>query len=76
MMKKEQLETLVLVVDLDKSQNNIKQMADLANHAGVRLRPHVKTQKKLCIAHKQLEAGAKRITVAKLNEATCRIFPF
>ena len=68
-MEKKQLETPVLVVDLDKLENNIKKMADLSRQAGVRLRPHVKTHKTPAIAHKQLEAGAKGITVAKLGEA-------
>jgi len=44
-------------------------MQALANHAGVRLRPHSKTQKIPVIALMQIDAGAVGICCAKLGEA-------
>jgi D-serine deaminase-like pyridoxal phosphate-dependent protein len=48
---------------------NINRMQALAQHAGVRLRPHSKTHKSPVIARMQLEAGAVGICCAKLGEA-------
>jgi D-serine deaminase-like pyridoxal phosphate-dependent protein len=44
-MKKALLETPELVIDLDKLDNNIQRVADIAGKSGVKLRPHVKTHK-------------------------------
>lgn len=63
------LDTPSLVLDLDKMEANIKEMADIARDAGVKLRPHIKTHKSPYIAKLQLESGASGITVAKLGEA-------
>ncbi len=68
-MKKNDLPTPCLVVDFDKLQHNIDDMAQRANRAGVALRPHIKTHKTPAIAHLQLRAGAIGITCAKLGEA-------
>jgi len=63
------LDTPALVLDLDKMEANIKEMADIARDAGVKLRPHIKTHKSPYIAKLQLKSGASGITVAKLGEA-------
>ena len=68
-MKKHDVDTPVAVVDLDKMDRNIAEMADIMREAGVKLRPHTKTHKSPAIAHRQLKAGAVGITVAKLGEA-------
>jgi len=68
-MHVDDLDTPVAVVDLDKLELNIREMASLTREAGVRLRPHVKTHKVPAIAHMQLREGAAGITVAKLGEA-------
>jgi len=68
-MHKTELDTPVVLVDLDQMEANIQDMADFARSAGVKLRPHVKTHKIPEIAHKQLRAGAKGVTVAKIGEA-------
>ncbi|MBP1931321.1 alanine racemase [Ammoniphilus resinae] len=65
----EHIDTPALVVDLEKMERNIENMANKAREAGVRLRPHVKTHKSPHIALKQMEMGASGITVAKLGEA-------
>jgi D-serine deaminase-like pyridoxal phosphate-dependent protein len=61
--------TPYLLIDAAKMERNILKMAEVAGRNGVALRPHVKTHKIPDIAKKQLEAGAKGITVAKLSEA-------
>lgn len=63
------LDTPVPLVDLPKMERNIRRMADFARQAGVHMRPHVKTHKIPALAHAQLAAGARGITVAKLGEA-------
>lgn len=68
-MKKYEIPTPALVVDLDKLQRNINEMAERARKAGVKLRPHIKSHKTPIIAHMQLRAGAIGITCAKLGEA-------
>jgi hypothetical protein len=67
-MKKALLETPELVIDLDKLDNNIQRVADIAEKSGVKLRPHVKTHKIPAIAHKKLDAGVQGMTVTKLGE--------
>ncbi|MFW6151264.1 MAG: alanine racemase [Chloroflexota bacterium] len=62
-------DTPSLLVDLDKMEANLKEMADVAADAGVALRPHVKTHKSPGLARLQLDYGAAGITVAKIGEA-------
>lgn len=62
-------DTPCLLVDIDRLDNNIRKMADLARKNNVALRPHIKTHKSVEIARMQLAAGAQGITVAKISEA-------
>jgi len=63
------VDTPALLVDLDRLERNITEMADAARAAGVDLRPHFKTHKSVAIARRQMAAGAVGLTVAKLDEA-------
>jgi 3-hydroxy-D-aspartate aldolase len=63
------LNTPVLVVDLDLLDRNIAAMQALATAAGVALRPHAKTHKSVDIARRQLAAGAVGQCCAKIGEA-------
>ncbi|HET6781755.1 MAG TPA: alanine racemase [bacterium] len=63
------LDTPILLVDLPRMERNIHTMAAFARDAGVELRPHVKTHKIPALAHLQLAAGARGVTVAKVGEA-------
>ncbi len=63
------LETPALIIDLDRLEYNIAEMANLCQRSGVALRPHAKTHKSLEIARLQQDHGAVGITVAKLSEA-------
>ena len=64
-----QIDTPALLIDEAQLNINIRSMQDLAIKHGVNLRPHFKTHKSCAIAHKQIKAGAKGITVAKTGEA-------
>lgn len=64
-----ELNTPVLVIDLDALDRNIDTMARFAAEHGLALRPHAKTHKSVDIARRQIEAGAVGLCCAKLGEA-------
>jgi D-serine deaminase-like pyridoxal phosphate-dependent protein len=68
-MKKHEIPTPALVVDIDKLRHNIDDMAERARAGGMALRPHIKTHKTPVISHMQVKAGAVGIVCAKLGEA-------
>ena len=68
-LKKGQLDTPILWVDLDSLEKNIASLAAHFEAAGVQWRPHVKGIKVPAIAHRLIAAGAIGITCAKLSEA-------
>ncbi len=65
----EDLETPVLVVDLDRMEANIRFVQAYCERLGIRNRIHIKTHKIPQIAARQVAAGATGITVQKLGEA-------
>jgi D-serine deaminase-like pyridoxal phosphate-dependent protein len=68
-LSKADLPTPALVVDIDKLESNVTQMAAYAKQAGVSLRPHAKTHKVPEIARRQVAAGAIGICCATIREA-------
>lgn len=68
-MPREEIDTPVLLVELEDLEYNIEKMAAHFRDANKYLRPHSKSHKTPAIAHKQLAAGAIGITCAKLGEA-------
>ncbi len=68
-MHKQELDTPVLLVDLDRVERNVAEMAAFFRGHGVGWRPHTKGQKVPEIARMEIEAGALGITCAKLGEA-------
>lgn len=69
-LKKHELDTPSLLVDLDVVEKNIQKMAEYCKARGINLRPHAKIYKAAPVfAWKQIQAGAVGITVAKLSEA-------
>ncbi|MFQ6114100.1 MAG: alanine racemase, partial [bacterium] len=64
-----ELDTPALLVDLDRLEANISNMAEFAESQKVNLRPHTKTHKCPEIAKMQLKAGAVGIACAKVGEA-------
>jgi len=63
------LDTPALVLDLDVVEANIARTVEIAQAAGARLRPHIKTHRMLAVAQLQIEAGAQGICCAKSGEA-------
>jgi D-serine deaminase-like pyridoxal phosphate-dependent protein len=63
------LNTPVLVIELDALTRNIDRMAAFAAAHGLKLRPHAKTHKSPEIARRQAAAGAVGACCAKLGEA-------
>ena len=63
------LPTPQVLVDRQRLLTNIDRVQQLANSAGVALRPHAKTHKSPVIAQWQLDRGAAGICCAKLGEA-------
>jgi len=64
-----ELDTPAILLDMDKFEANISRMAHMTTQAGLKLRPHSKIHRSTYVAHKQIEAGACGIGVAKLSEA-------
>jgi D-serine deaminase-like pyridoxal phosphate-dependent protein len=67
------LDTPVLLVDLDVLEHNIRTMADFFRDKAVDLRPHVKSHKMPAIARLQVAAGAPGVCAAKLGEAEAMV---
>ena len=63
------LPTPQVLVDRQRLLRNISRVQDLANAAGISLRPHAKTHKSPAIARWQIERGAAGICCAKVGEA-------
>ncbi len=63
------LPTPQVLVDRSRLFSNIDRVQQLANSAGVTLRPHAKTHKSPVIAKWQIEKGAVGICCAKVGEA-------
>jgi D-serine deaminase-like pyridoxal phosphate-dependent protein len=68
-MKRENIDTPALLIDLDAMEYNIATMAAYFAERDADLRPHFKTPKCVEIARRQVEAGAIGITCAKVGEA-------
>jgi D-serine deaminase-like pyridoxal phosphate-dependent protein len=67
--QKQDLDTPILCIDLDRMESNIGKMADCCREHGVQWRPHEKCHKTPAIALKEIEAGAIGVTCAKVSEA-------
>jgi D-serine deaminase-like pyridoxal phosphate-dependent protein len=64
-----ELPTPQVLIDRQRAMSNIERVQQLANSAGVRLRPHAKTHKSPIVARWQIERGAVGICCAKIGEA-------
>jgi len=63
------LDTPVLILDLDGLEDNLDRYQRYFDTHGISLRPHIKSHKCLAIAHMQMRRGAIGITCQKLGEA-------
>ena len=64
-----ELPTPQVLIDHARAMRNIDRAQQLADAAGVRLRPHAKTHKSPIVATWQIERGAIGVCCAKLGEA-------
>ncbi len=64
-----ELDTPVVLIDLDRVETNLKRAQDFASSHGLKLRPHIKTHKLPQFAKRQMELGATGITCQKIGEA-------
>jgi D-serine deaminase-like pyridoxal phosphate-dependent protein len=62
-------DTPCLIVDLQVVAQNISRFQSLANAAGLKARPHMKTHKLPQVARMQIDAGAIGLTCQKIGEA-------
>ena len=74
-MRRSEVPTPALLVDIDILDRNIALMRDGAAQAGVKLRPHAKAHKCVEIAQRIMAAGAIGISCATIGEAD-KIFQF
>ena len=65
----EHVPTPTVVVDLEVLERNLATMAARAHDLGVTLRPHAKTHKCVNIARRQVDLGARGLSVATVGEA-------
>lgn len=63
------LPTPALLIDIDRTKENIQMMQERADALGLKLRPHIKTHRMPYFAKMQVEAGAAGIACAKIGEA-------
>ena len=63
------VETPVAVIDLDRLDANLRSVQSYVDSHGLELWPHTKTHKSPEIGRRQLELGARGLTVAKTGEA-------
>lgn len=63
------LDTPCLLVEQRRLSANLRRMQARAEAQGVALRPHLKTHKSVALARRQVEGGARGVTVAKPGEA-------
>jgi D-serine deaminase-like pyridoxal phosphate-dependent protein len=64
-----EVETPVAVIDLDRLEANLADLQSYADEHGIALWPHTKTHKSQELGRRQLELGARGLTVAKTGEA-------
>ena len=68
-MRRDEIPTPALLLDLDRFEKNLARMAIHARAAGKAIRPHAKTHRCPEIARRQIGAGALGVACAKLGEA-------
>ena len=67
------LDTPVVLIDLEKLMSNIREMTELARKAKVKLRPHTKVHQSADIAEMQIAAGACGVEVGNVPQAEAMV---
>lgn len=65
----DEVDTPSLIIDIQKTESNLKKMQLICDNNKIKLRPHIKTHKMVSMALRQIELGACGISCAKLGEA-------
>src|SRR5262245_33017040 len=65
----ETLETPSVLIDADIADANLRRWQEHCDRAGLANRPHIKTHRTVAWALRQVELGAKGITVQTVGEA-------
>ena len=65
----ETLETPVVLIDADVADANLRRWQERCDRAGLANRPHIKTHRTAAWALRQVELGAKGVTVQTVGEA-------
>lgn len=68
-MRVEELDTPVLIIDLDALEQNLDRYQRYFDSHRIGFRPHIKTHKSVAIARMQMARGAVGLTCQKLGEA-------
>src|SRR5271154_448603 len=68
-MRRSDIPTPALLVDIDILDRNIAAMRESAAGVGVKLRPHVKSHKCVEVAQRVMAAGAAGVACATIGEA-------
>ncbi len=68
-MRRDQVTTPALLIDLDALDGNVKIMMNFARSKGIGLRPHAKSHKSVDIARRLVAAGASGACCATIGEA-------
>lgn len=75
-MKKHELQTPAILLDLDKLEHNIQSWQALCNENGKELWPMIKTHKSTALAKMQLDAGATGFLCDVFSFSSCvHFFP-
>jgi len=69
-----QLDTPVLILDLDAFEYNLDKMAEIMSGSIAKVRPHAKTHKSAVIARLQMQRGAVGQCVQKVSEAEALVW--
>lgn len=68
-LRKQDIETPALLMDLDVLEHNLSAMAEFSRQSRIALRPHFKNHAILELAARQIESGAIGITAARVRHA-------
>mgnify|MGYP001184922915 FL=1 len=63
------LETPAVLIDLEVAEANLQRWQERCDKAGLVNRPHIKTHRSIAWARRQIELGAKGVTVQTVGEA-------
>ncbi|MFC1956747.1 alanine racemase [Chloroflexota bacterium] len=67
------IDTPAVIIDMDKLEQNIREMSSVATEAGLKIRPHIKVHGSAEIAEMQLKPGACGVEVGPIAQAEAMV---